>query len=186
MKILIPNCAQKIITWRQFFSFKLSITAFIQRVIDISLMRCSLAHLPSSQMSLRASRRVCICGMLAMPHNMLGKINCPQVNLFSPRNKILSLFSMHICLQLKRQLHFMKFEKICQPQKYPQPLVDSRVFPVELLNEQRHFYFVLFFETRFLWITTQTDLELTLQTRLALNSQRSVCLYLPLGPQCWD
>ena len=42
-------------------------------------------------------------------------------------------------------------------------------------------YFGFFFETEFLCITLAV-LELTLQTRLALNSE--ICL--PLPPKCWD
>ena len=40
------------------------------------------------------------------------------------------------------------------------------------------FCLFLFFETKFFCVTILAAMELVLQTRLALNSQRSACLYL--------
>ena len=57
-------------------------------------------------------------------------------------------------------------------------LWNSRQYPKLLSHISRHYYLFTYLETGFLCIVL-ADLELTLLTSLASNSQRSACLSLP-------
>jgi hypothetical protein len=62
-----------------------------------------------------------------------------------------------------------------------QPQIPRFLFFVFLFACLFFLFLFLFFETGFLCIAL-AELELTLQTRLASNSE----IRLPLPPQCWD
>jgi hypothetical protein len=72
---------------------------------------------------------------------------------------------------------------------HPKPIPPTMHLPshwVKDMHSDTHFFSFLFFwgggfETRFLCVALAV-LELTLQTRLASNSE----IHLPLPPKCWD